>query len=486
MIDAENKKIVDEVLEYFAVIAAIPRPSLHEKAVSDFLLGAFSVLGCDVRQDAANNIIADRAASPGFESAPRVILQSHMDMVCVAAEGVEYDPLRDPIRLCRTEEDLIAEGTSLGADDGAGIAMILYVFRHAKNVGALRAIITTDEETGMTGAQSLDGEELSDADYLINWDSEKYDELTRGCAGSVGIELYRDVDWHIMISQRAWRVSVRGLMGGHSGERIGDGRGNAIQMLGRVFCTLRNAEIPFNIASLTGGSARNAIAAGAEAIFTSPAEEVALRRILLDLEKRQQRIFNVVEPGISIVLKEAETPKYVMTNQDAEAIIDALSLLHSGVFKMSPNIPGLVETSANLGLLRTEGNKVRLSYFARSSIDEQLEELVDNCQVIAKRLKLKVQIATPSPGWRERPQSALADIMAEIFERQNGRPMKISVIHAGLECGWHIKKAPHLDMVSIGVTTHNIHSPKETLKLATIAPQVRLVMKTLHTISKMK
>ncbi|MBO4852529.1 MAG: M20/M25/M40 family metallo-hydrolase, partial [Schwartzia sp.] len=266
MINEDDKKIVDEVLEDFAGLARIPRPSLHEKAVSDYLLGVFRALGCDVHQDAANNIVADRAASPGFENVPRVILQAHMDMVCVAAEGVGYDPLRDPIRLRREGGELTAEGTSLGADDGAGVAMIFYVFRHAKDVGPLRAIITTDEETGMTGAQALDGKYLADADFLINWDSEDYDELTRGCAGSVGVEFYRKADWREPPKGSAWRVSVGGLLGGHSGERIGDGRGNALRILAQTLHSLKNAGIAFSVASLTGGSARNAIAAEAEAV----------------------------------------------------------------------------------------------------------------------------------------------------------------------------------------------------------------------------
>lgn len=484
MLDTEDRKIVDEVLENFAAIANIPRPSYHEKAVSDYLLGAFRALGCDVRRDATNNIVADRAPSPGFENVPRVILQAHMDMVCVAEEGVAYDPLRDPIRLLRSGDELTAEGTSLGADDGAGIAMILYVFRHAENVGPLRAIITTDEETGMTGAQSLDPKALADAEFLINWDSENFDELTRGCAGSVGVDFCRHVNWHTMTPQKAWRVSVRGLRGGHSGERIGDGRGNAIQLLGRVFGALRDADIPFHIASMAGGSARNAIAAEAEAIFASSTEEESLRSILAKLEARQRRIFEVVEPGISLVLSETEAPDCCMDDQDAEAIIDALLLLHTGVFQMSPTMPGLVETSANLGLLRTQDGKVCFSYFARSSVDEKLEEIADRCRVLAKRLGLEAKTATPSPGWRERPQSALSDMMAEIFEQQNRRSMKVGVIHAGLECGWHIKKAPQLDMVSIGVTTRDIHSPKETLELATVAPQVRLVMETLRKIAQ--
>lgn len=480
----EEKHIVDEVLEDFAALAAIPRPSLHEKAVSDHLLGAFRALGCEVRQDAANNIIADRAASPGFENAPRVILQAHMDMVCVAAAGVGYDPLRDPIRLRRTGDELTAEGTSLGADDGAGIAMIFYVFRHAENVGPLRAIITTDEETGMTGAQALDAKELLDADFLINWDSENFDELTRGCAGSVGVEFRREIGWRTPTEDRAWRVSVRGLLGGHSGERIGDGRGNALRILAQTLHSLKEAGRAVSVACMTGGSARNAIAAQAEAVIVTREREAELRSVISEVERHARTALGAVEPGLSVALSETETPARVMSGEDAAAVTDALLLLHTGVFQMSTALPGLVETSSNLGLLRTGENEVFFSYFARSSVDEKLVDLAEGCRILGERIGLEAHVATPSPGWRERPKSALSDTMAAIFEEQNGRLMKVGVIHAGLECGWHIQKAPKLDMVSVGVTTRDIHSPKETLDLTTIVPQVRLVMETLRRVAQ--
>ncbi len=486
MLATGDRKIVDEVLEDFAAIAAIPRPSLHEKAVSDYLLGVFRAMGCDVRQDAANNIIADRAASAGYENVPRVILQAHMDMVCVAAEGVAYDPLRDPIRLCRSEDELSAEGTSLGADDGAGIAMILYVFRHAENVGPLRAIITTDEETGMTGAQALEAKKLSDADFLINWDSENFDELTRGCAGSVSVDFLRKLHWCKPVASQAWNISVCGLLGGHSGERIGDGRGNAIRILAQTLHALKKADVSFSVASVTGGSARNAIAAEAEVVIATQSQREKLCNVISDVEKRIRTALGDADPELSIELSEVETPARVMTDSDMAALTDALLLLHTGVFQMSQTMPGLVETSANLGLLRTEGSEVCFSYFARSSVDEKLMEIADSCRVLGARLGLEMNVATPSPGWRERPQSALSDMMAAIFEKQNGRPMKVGVIHAGLECGWHIQKAPQLDMVSIGVTNRDIHSPKETLDLTTVAPQIRLVMETLHRIAKTK
>ncbi len=474
------------MLKDFASIAAIPRPSLHEKAVSDYLLDVFLALGCDVKQDAANNIIADRAASLGYESAPRVILQAHMDMVCVAAEDVAYDSLRDPIRLCRRGDELSAKGTSLGADDGAGIAMILYVFRHAENVGPLRAIITTDEETGMTGAQALEAKELSDADFLINWDSENFDELTRGCAGSVSVDFRRKLHWCKPVASQAWNIYVCGLLGGHSGERIGDGRGNAIRILAQTLHALKNLGVSFSVASIKGGSVRNAIAAKAEAVIATQASREEVLRVVSEMESHVRTVLGNVDPGLSINLSEAEIPAQVMGDSDMEALTDALLLLHTGVFQMSPTMPGLVETSANLGLIRTEGSEVWFSYFARSSVDEKLEEIADACQVLGTRLGLEVSVATPSPGWRERPQSALSNMMATIFEEQNGHPMKVSVIHAGLECGWHIKKAPQLDMVSIGVTTRDIHSPKERLDLTTVVPQVQLVMQTLHKIAQGK
>ena len=483
MRNTEDRKIVAEVLEKFAALAAIPRPSHHEKAVSDYLLDAFRALGCKVVQDGSNNIIADRKAAPGFENVPRVILQGHMDMVCVAAEGVAYDPLRDPIRLRRTENELTAEGTSLGADDGAGVAMILYVFRHAKDVGPLRAIITTDEETGMTGAQFLDEKYLSDADFLINWDSENYDELTRGCAGSVGVEFRRQIDWRTPPEGKTWHISVRGLLGGHSGERIGDGRGNAIRILAQTLHALKKSDLSFSVASMTGGSARNAIAAEAEAVIVTQAGTEDIRRVIAEVEQRERIILETSDPKLQITLSETKQPDRVLSDAETAAVTDALQLLHTGVFQMSTTIPGLVETSSNLGLLRTEENEVWFSYFARSSVDGKLTDLAESCRVLGERLGLEVQIATPSPGWRERPKSALSDMMAEIFEMQTGRPMKVDVIHAGLECGWHIQKAPKLDMVSIGVTTHDIHSPKETLDLTTIAPQVRLVAETLRRIA---
>lgn len=234
-----QNEVLEGVLAEFAKLAAIPRKSGHEQAVSDFLKSYLSELGFTVMQDEANNIIADKKATAGFEKAPLTILQGHMDMVCVAEEGYAYDPLKDPIKLVRTEEYLSAEGTSLGADDGIGVAEAIYIMKTAKDHGPLRLIVTTDEEQSMKGAIRLSAEHLKDASFLINCDSENYDELTVGSAGSVDLDFTRELKRVEPETSAAWRLEVKGLLGGHSGERIGDGRGNAIRTLAMILTALQ-------------------------------------------------------------------------------------------------------------------------------------------------------------------------------------------------------------------------------------------------------
>nr|MCR5559948.1 M20/M25/M40 family metallo-hydrolase [Schwartzia sp. (in: firmicutes)] len=264
-----NKEIIDGVLAEFMPMTKIPRPSGHEKAVSDYLKGVFEGMGCKVIQDAVNNLVADLPASKGMENAPLTILQSHMDMVCVAEKGRDYNPLTDEIKTIRTEEYLTADGTSLGSDDGTGIAEIIYIFKTLENHGPLRAIITVDEEVGMSGTEKLDPKHVQDAVFYINCDSEENDLLTIGSAGSVGIDFHRDIHWEPVPQGKAWKISVRGLLGGHSGERIGDGRGNALRVLGQLMIELRAAGIEYDVSEMDGGQARNAIPDAGMFVFVS-------------------------------------------------------------------------------------------------------------------------------------------------------------------------------------------------------------------------
>lgn len=477
-------EILDGVLEEFQKLAAIPRKSGEEKRVSDFLKTYLTEQGFHVVQDEVNNIIADAPATPGFEQAPRTILQGHMDMVCVAEDGYAYDPLRDPIKLVRSEKYLEAEGTSLGADDGIGVAEGLYLLKHAKDHGPLRLIVTVDEERGMTGAIHLAPKYLQDAKFLINCDSENYDELTVGSAGSVDLTFRRALKYEAAPEGKAYRLSVGGLLGGHSGERIGDGRGNALRTLAFLLQALsRQGRIA--LADLHGGKAHNAIPDTAEACFLTQIPREEISQILTAEKEKFLAIYGAVDPSVEFVLQETEAPERVLIPGDAQRLLRLLLLLHTGVFAMSTVIPSLVETSANLGVVRMEDDVVSVEYFPRSAIDGKLDEFAAEARILGDLVGFEAVVGTKSPGWKENKKSVLAKMMAEVFEEQNGKPMKVETIHAGLECGWHFGKNPQLDMVSIGVTTQDIHSPNERLVLATVEPQVRLIEEALRRIARL-
>ena len=481
----KKSEILESVLDEFKNLAAIPRQSGHEQAVSDFLKKYLTEAGFSVQQDEVYNIIADAPASPGYEKAPLTIIQGHMDMVCVAEEGYSYDPQKDPIKLVRDDKYLSAEGTSLGADDGIGVAEGIYVLKNAKDHGPLRLIVTVDEERGMTGAVNLEDKYLADASFLINCDSENWDELTVGCAGSVNLDFSRKLKRTAPQGKAAWKISVNGLLGGHSGERIGDGRGNAIRTLALALQALQEKGL-VEVADFRGGKARNAIPDSAAAVIVTDLAEEEINEVLFVELGRFNKIYGSVDPEAKFQAVKAELPAEVLTAGDAKRLLSLLTILHTGVFAMSTVIPGLVETSANLGVVEMKADEVAVQYFPRSAVDQKIDEFRHFAQQIAELTGFTAHIGTQSPGWKENKDSRLAKIMAETFKAQNGQPMKVETIHAGLECGWHFRKNPQLDMVSIGVTTTDIHSPKERLELATVEPQVKLILETLKKIAALK
>ena len=477
-----NSEILENVLKEFEKLAAIPRKSGHEKAVSDFLKGYLEELGFQTVQDEVFNIIADKPASAGFEKAPLVILQGHMDMVCVAEEGYDYDPLRDPIKLRRTEEYLEAEGTSLGSDDGIGVAEAIYILKTMENHGPLRLIVTVDEEQGMKGAIHLDRRYLEDAVFLINCDSENYDELTVGSAGSVNLDFSRKMKCVPPHAGHAWIVGAKGLKGGHSGERIGDGRGNALRTLAAAIRAIqKKGEV--ELVSFDGGKARNAIPSDARAVFVSDIPKAEIQAVLAEQEQRFRQMYGAADEG-RFLLEETGLPEEVFVPEDTLALLRLIQIIHSGVYAMSQAVPGLVETSANLGVIGTEGNRVFVQCMPRSASDQKIDEFCRTAEDWAALTGFDLQIGTKSPGWKENKNSRMARLMEEIFQEQNGKPMKVGTIHAGLECGWHFCKNPSLDIVSIGVTTQEIHSPRERLVLSTVEPQVRLICEALRRIAK--
>jgi len=479
----EDKEILEDILEEFKKIAMIPRKSGHEEKISGYLYEYIKSMGLKVQQDENLNIIADKSATVGYEAVPLTILQGHMDMVCVADEGVVFDPLRDPIKICRDEKYLYAEGTTLGADDGIGVAEIIYILKTKFVHGPIRAIITVDEEDGMQGAINLAAKHFADATYLINCDSENYDEVTVSSAGSININFSHLLNWLKPKYKKAMRIVVKGLVGGHSGEAINCGRANANRLLALTLRRILDADIDFELASFNGGMARNAIAVKAEAVVTVSEFDrnscADIDTILQELNKDFVAIYSGVEKELQIIIEPVALPKQVFAAADRNALLCMLSVLHTGVYAMAQSIVGLVETSANLGVVTTKKNSVTISFLPRSSIDAKLCEFKQMAKDLAALSGFDVSFGTQSPGWAEKRDSKLLPLMTHLFEKQNKKKMKIEVIHAGLECGWFIQRNPNLDMVSVGVTSIDIHSPQERLQLDTVAVQVRLLLEVL-------
>ena len=482
-----SETILNGVLAEFAKLAAIPRPSKHEEQVSNYLKKFFEERGLTVVQDSFNNIIAEIPASVGKENAPLTILQAHMDMVCVAAEGYEFNPLTDPIKLIRGEKFLEAEGTSLGADDGIGIAEILYLVdnRASFEHGRLRIIFTTDEETGMSGAINLDEKFLADADYLINCDSEKFGELVAGSAGSVHVTFWRELHYVRPDTKLPNNIEIKisGLRGGHSGEEISNGRLNAIKIVASILRHV-NKSGKIRLSNLKAGRAFNVIPNSAELVITTDLRLEFVQKICAEIERGIKSVFGSTEPDVKIEAKIIRRPEKVLHVKDYEALSNFITLIHSGVYAMSPDNPAQVLASANLGVIRMDDNIVELKVLPRANADELIDEFIEGFGQAARLCVFESKFSEPTPAWKFNPNSKLLKFAEEIFTTQNGYAPEVKTIHAGLETSFFAKKNPNLDIISIGTTNENIHSPNERLHLETVAPHVKLIAGLLEKIAE--
>lgn len=479
-----DTEIMDGVLVEFANLAAIPRKSNHEEAVSNFLKERAESFGCNVIQDEKFNLIIDKAAAKGCENWPRVIVQGHMDMVCVASEGVDFDPLTSPIKLVNDGEFLRAEGTSLGADDGIGVATAMYLLQQEFNHGPIRAIFTVDEEEGMTGAKKLDAKYLQDAKYLINCDSEDFNTLTLSSAGSINIDAERHITWQKPNHRFAYKFIVKDLHGGHSGEAINRGFANAVKIAAKAISSIsQNTEI--ELASITSLKARNVIPSEAEFVFTAPISNVEVFDVTVNkIVEYLKAVYGNTEKHFTIKCIPCELPENVMSAEDMSSIVDFINLSMTGVLKMSQAEEGLVELSANIGPVITKDNVVKIAVFPRSAVDALTKEIANIFVQLGKRCGVNVECAEPTPGWPVNPNSELKHVALETFKEQNGYDMKAKSIHAGLECSYFYAKNPHIDIISIGPNNIDIHSPKERLELKTLVPHVKLIKGIMEKLTK--
>lgn len=467
----ENKKLKPEgVFHYFYEISQVPRPSKKEEKIIAYLKDFGEKHGLKTQVDHAGNVLISKPATPGKEKLKTVILQSHVDMVTEKNNDVNHDFLNDPIEIVIDSEWMKANGTTLGADNGIGVATELALLA-ANDIehGPIECLFTVDEETGLTGAFELK-EGFMNGEILLNLDSEDEGELFIGCAGgidSVGEFHYKEVD--VPKGYFYFRVTVKGLQGGHSGADIHLGLGNANKILNRFLDRTATKHDLF-ICEINGGNLRNAIAREAYAVCAVPGD--AKHDIRADLNVFISEIENElssVEPNLQIVL-ESESPREKAMDQSTSGrLIKTLYGLPHGVYAMSHDIPGLVETSTNLASVKMkEGNIIRIETSQRSSVLSARDDMARTVRSVFELGGAKVSLGDGYPGWKPNPHSEILHIAEESYKRLFGTDAKVKAIHAGLECGLFLDKYPSLDMISFGPTILGVHSPDERIHIPTV------------------
>ncbi len=459
-----------EVFGHFEAICAIPHGSGNTKAISDFVASFGKNVGLKTHQDALGNVIILKPATWGYEKQPPVILQGHLDMVAVKEENCDLDLKRQGLALCVQGERIFAKGTSLGADDGIAVAMLLALLEK-KDLPhpPLECVFTVEEETGMDGAKALDVSLLK-GKRLINIDSEEEGIFTVGCAGGVRLLLTLEEEKEQLFGDM-YRLEIGGLKGGHSGVEIHKNRANAIALAGQLLATL-SKEMPLGLCAINGGEADNAIARSLQLTLCLPQKEdkESLLTHCKALEKVWQAAFAEAEDGIWIKVKKIEvTAAPGFSAAFTKGLAAFLEALPQGVVAMSRDMPGLVETSCNLGLINDDDTGLCLQMSLRSSIAAEKEALKQRILKIAEHHQVKVEAHGDYPGWAFDKDSDLLKDMCAVYVDMYGEKPLVSAVHAGLECGFFCEKIPGLKAVSIGPDMENIHTVRESLSIASTA-----------------
>lgn len=457
------------LFNYFEEICQVPRPSKKEERIRTYLLDFAAKHGLKSKTDAAGNVLILKPATKGMESAPTVILQTHMDMVCEKNSDKVFDFDNDPIEPMVVDGWVKANGTTLGADCGIGIAAQLAVLT-SKEIkhGPIECLITVDEETGLTGAFALEKGFLS-GDILLNLDSEDEGEIFIGCAGGIDtVAIFTYNEEKTPANSVAYKITVSGLLGGHSGDDIHKNRGNANKILTRFLWKYTN-EINARLADFNGGNLRNAIAREAFGTFTIPgAEKETMIKDFKRLEESIKSEFEFAEPKLHIDFEEVAVPEMVVDKETQLNLLNALYACPHGVLEMSSRMEGMVETSTNLASVKFIGsNKMEVTTSQRSEIESRKYYAAETVESVFKLAGAKVTHSDGYPGWAPNPNSAVLKTTVESYKRLFGNEPIVRSIHAGLECGLFLEKYPQLDMVSFGPTIRGAHSPDERLDIHT-------------------
>ncbi|MBO6192068.1 MAG: aminoacyl-histidine dipeptidase [Prevotella sp.] len=466
----------------FYALTQVPRPSGHLEKIQQFLLDFGKQAGVYAVKDPAGNIHFRKPATPGMENRKGIILQAHMDMVPQKTPESTHNFETDPIEPWIDGEWVKAKGTTLGADNGLGVAAIMAIMEDKTlKHGPIDALVTRDEETGMFGANELPEGELQ-GDILMNLDSEHWGKFVIGSAGGIDVTAtldYQEVDTDA--EDAAVKVTVKNLRGGHSGLEINEGRGNANKLLVQI---VREAiaEVEARLASWNGGNMRNAIPFKAEAVLTLPKENIAaIKEIAADWQDTFNDEFKLIEPqGIEVLVEEVATPQKEVPVEIQDNLVDAIFACHDGVIRFIPAYPSVVETSSNLAIINIGEGKASIKILARSSREDMKDYVVTMLESCFSMAGMKVETAGSYGGWDPNPDSEILHLLLKEYKELFGKDGIIQVDHAGLECSVILGKYPWLDVVSLGPTMKSPHTTTERALIETVAPFWQLLKKTLE------
>ncbi|MDO5145896.1 MAG: aminoacyl-histidine dipeptidase [Eubacteriales bacterium] len=466
------------VFRFFEEICSIPHGSGNVKQISDYLVSFAKVRGLKYRQDEKYNVIIWKEGSKGYENAAPVILQGHMDMVAVKEAGCSKDMEKEGLDLEINGDYISARGTSLGGDDGIAVAYTLAILDDDSLAHPpLEAVITVDEEIGMLGADFMDMSDLKGRMFL-NMDSEDEGVFTVSCAGGASAVCCFPYQTE-SIQTAMLRIVIDGFCGGHSGVEINKGRANANVVMGRILYSIRKHA---RLISVNGGEKDNAIALSCEALVAIPAhKQKEIKEMIGVIFEIVSAEYKITEPNATIHVDYfGNEERKVMTVRDGDSVIQALLHMPNGIQRMNPSMKGMVQTSLNLGVLRTEENRVCMSYALRSSSESEKQFLIDKVRALAELLGGTSEVSGNYPGWEYKEQSRLRDVLVDVFKKLYKKAPVVEGIHAGLECGIFASRLEGLDAVSIGPEMKDIHTVHEVLSISSVQRTWELVIKTLE------
>ncbi len=455
------------VFHFFEEISKIPRPSFHEKAISEYLVKFAKERNLEVRVDDTFNVVIKKSATSGYENSKVVAIQGHTDMVCEKNKDVEHDFLKDPIKLIYDGDILKADKTTLGSDNGIAVAMALAIL-DSNDIPhpPIEAIFTACEESGMEGVNALDVSDLK-ANIFLNIDSDEEGIFTVGCAGGVKCDIEIPVNFEAN-DKSSYCFGVYGLMGGHSGIDVNKGRANSNKLLARALNIL-SKDIDLSLNKIEGGAKDNAIPREAEAIISINDKDLdLLQEKIKDLEKIYKIEYKNTDPNLHLKLEKVENQQKALCKDDFNKILTSLIILPNGVQTMSTEIENLVESSINLGVIKTSEDKIEIVASIRSALSSKKEFIMEQVELYLKSIGGSIIFRGSYPAWEYNANSVIRDKCIKVYKEMYNKEPKLQIIHAGLECGLFSQKMPHLDLVSFGPNLYDIHTPDERASISSI------------------